>query len=77
MSELTEAFGPTPDATEVTEAPRLASRPTVLVTVQQLLFGSTVAMAKRPRKQRSAGRHVAARNDFLEHARMGREMDRL
>jgi hypothetical protein len=77
MSELIDAFGPTPDATEVAQAPRRASRPTVLITVQQLLFGSAASIAKHPRKQRSAGRDVPARYDYLEFARMGREMDRL
>ena len=77
MSELIDAIGPTPDVTEAAQAPHRSSRPTVLITVQQLLFGSAAASARRPRKRRSAGRDVAARNDFLEYARMGREMDRL
>ena len=78
MSELIEGFGPTPDVTEVAEAPRQASRrPSVLISVQQLLFGSASALAPRPAKKRSAGRDVPARYSYLEYARMGREMDRL
>ena len=51
MSELIEGFGPTPDVTEVAEAPRQASRrPSILITVQHLLFGSASALAPRPQR---------------------------
>jgi hypothetical protein len=93
MSELVTSFGAADDDAGVAETAtggqlrERSSGATVLITEQEVLFGTAAAKPLVPAKTgrrwaRMVGgarprRHFPARNDYLESSRMAREMYRL
>jgi hypothetical protein len=92
MTEITTAPDTLPDAvediettTETLSPPRVADDESVLITEQEVLFGSAPALTS-PRRtifqriatRRARSRHYVAREpEYMERARMSREMYRL
>lgn len=78
MTSLTTRSDPT--ATPSTRSAPAPAQEPVLITEQQVLWGTAVARSATPakkKKQKAARRQYPKRYAWLDNSLMGREMDRL